>query len=209
MKIHWLPEAPYLEVLKRQESVRQGIIEGHSEECILAVEHRPCVTLGKRGGTFIEEQLPEGTTIHQINRGGLATWHGRGQAVLYPIVNLRQRKIGVRAFVVGLETTILSWLKKNEVTAKRKKGCPGLWVNDAKIAAVGLEVKQGISIHGVSVNISNSLLGFNAINPCGFSNLSITTMKNHCSTPPSTQEAAWELATRIRTWIEDNSVANC
>ena len=209
MNIFWLPNAPYADTLKRQESVRQRLIEGHSEECILAVEHQSCVTLGKRGGTFAQEQLPLGTTIHQINRGGLATWHGPGQAVIYPIVNLQQRKIGVRAFVRGLETTILSWLEENQILAKRRSGCPGLWVENAKIAAVGLEIKQGISIHGISLNISNSLLGFNAITPCGFSNLSITTMKNHCSTLPSIQEAACDLAAQIRTWIKDNSRANC
>ena len=209
MNIHWHPNAPYLEILKYQESIRQGILEGHSQECILTVEHLSCVTLGKRGGSFAKEQLPEGTTIHQINRGGLATWHGPGQAVIYPIIHVRQRKIGVRNFVFGLEETILSWLKEKKIAANRKEKCPGIWIGESKIAAIGLEIKQGISTHGVSINISNSLNGFNAIDPCGFSNLSITTMKNHCSTTPSIQEVGLELATRIRTWIEENSRANC
>ena len=208
MKTHWLPAADYGEILTRQEKQRAGIIAGLESECILMVEHQSCVTLGKRGGEIMMDRLHKGTTIHQINRGGLATWHGPGQLVLYPIINLRRRKLGVRSFVCGLEGAALEFLAQHSLSAQRRKNLPGLWLQEKKIASIGLEIKRGITTHGLSVNISNTLEGFQAIQPCGIANVSMTSMQEHLLSTPSIKDAGLQLTQIFLTWLNDNSMSN-
>ena len=174
---HWL--VPYGESLIRQEYLRKQVYNGKVETIILA-EHLPTVTLGKRGGTIFN--LPQGTAVHPINRGGLATWHGPGQLALYPIVQLNRYKIGVRSLACILETTTIHTLKHLGIEAERKVNSPGIWVKDRKIAALGLDVKKGINIHGVALNINNDLSGFSCIEACGDSTVRYTSVSKELQT---------------------------
>ena len=208
MKIRWLEAAPYDEMYTLQQSLRQQISAGDSQEYLLIVEHTPCITLGKRGGTIDYEKLPTGTTIHQINRGGLATWHGPGQLVFYPIINLRQRKIGIRNFICGLEQSVLDLLSSYGISATRKKGTPGLWIDDHKIASIGLQIKNGISMHGIALNICNQMDGFAAIAPCGFAAGTMTAMIDHVDSVPEINQAGARLAQIFGDWLTENSTPN-
>ena len=166
IETHWHWHSDYQNDLSWQKRRRQQIIEGDSPETLLFTEHNPCITFGKRGG---ELRSQTSTPIFQVNRGGLATWHGFGQLVLYPLIHLRNRKIGTRLFVHTLEEALLRTILDYGVKAGRKDNCPGLWWQGKKLVSIGLEIKKGVSMHGCAININNSLEGFNEIVPCGFS----------------------------------------
>ena len=204
----WLPKAPYAKVLQQQIKIRQGILSGEQPECLMLVEHLPCITLGKRGGEINRSKLPPDTTIHRINRGGLATWHGPGQLVCYPLLNLRKRNIGVRSFVCGIENIIIEFLRSFDLLPERRKEYPGIWLEGKKIASVGLEIRKGISSHGFAVNISNHNFGFEAISPCGIADVVMTTLAKHVAQVPTVQDAGQQLAALLNDWIDQNSTAN-
>ena len=178
--IEWHWQVPYEESLIRQEYLRLQVCNGKPETIILA-EHPPTITLGKRGGTIFN--LPQGTVVHPINRGGLATWHGPGQLALYPIIQLSRYKIGVRSLACILETTTIDTLKQLGIEAARNVNSPGIWVGNQKIAALGLDVKKGVNIHGVALNISNDLSGFSSIEACGDSTVRYTSVEKVLQTP--------------------------
>lgn len=174
---HWLSD--YQADLRWQTRRRILLSSGEQAEAFLFSEHLPCITMGKRGG---ELRAQTSTPIFQINRGGLATWHGPGQLVLYPLLNLRKRNLGTKYFVQLLEASLLQTLSEYNISAKRKERSPGIWWNDQKLASVGLEIKNGISMHGCAINLNNSLQGFDEIVPCGFSNIkmiSLSKILNH------------------------------
>jgi len=165
IECRWLWNSNYHTVLQWQQERREKILNQEAPEVLIFTEHQSCYTLGKRGGQFLTETpLP----VYQSNRGGLATWHGEGQLVLYPIINLRARGIGSKDFIRALEQSMLDLLNDIGIEARIKESCPGLWVGDRKIASIGLEIKKGISNHGCALNISNDLSLFSAIEPCGF-----------------------------------------
>ena len=152
------------------------------EDRIFFVEHPSVFTLGKRGG---EENLvvskhfltAKNIDIVQTDRGGNITYHGTGQAVMYPIVDLEKNKIGVKDFVYGLEEIMkLTALDFNIKTSRNEKN-HGLWVGNSKIGSVGISIKKGVSFHGLAMNINPDLEPFTWINPCGLTNVSMTSIK--------------------------------
>ena len=171
--IEWHWNVSYLETLTRQEDIRHRVQKGGSEVILLA-EHPPTITLGKRGGTIF--QVPSGTTVQEINRGGLATWHGPGQLALYPIIQLNRYKLGVRSLACLLESATINTLQHLGIQGTRIRNAPGIWVHDRKIAALGLDVKRGINIHGVALNIHNDASCFSCIEACGDSSVSYTSV---------------------------------
>ena len=160
--------------------LRHQVYNGKSETIILA-EHPPTITLGEKRWNYL--QPSERTQpFTPINRGGLATWHGPGQLALYPIIQLNRYKIGVRSLACILETTTIHTLKHLGIQAERKVNSPGIWVGDRKIAALGLDVKKGINIHGVALNIHNELSGFSCIEACGDSTVRYTSVSQELQT---------------------------
>jgi lipoyl(octanoyl) transferase len=135
------------------------------------LEHPPVYTLGlaadaahgpKAGGTI---------PVVQVERGGEITYHGPGQVVLYTLVDLARRGIKVKQFVAMLEQSVIDLLGKR---AERKRGAPGIYVDGAKIAALGIRVSRGCAFHGLALNVDMDLAPFSAINPCGFPGLQVT-----------------------------------
>ena len=169
--IEWHWNVPYQSTLSRQEHIRNRVYHGGPESILLA-EHPPTITLGKRGGTIF--YVPEGTTVEKINRGGLATWHGPGQLTLYPIIRLSRYRLGVRSLACVLETATIHTLQHYGIKGVRKKDSPGIWVDNHKIAALGLDVRKGINIHGVALNIHNESSCFGSIEACGDSSVAYT-----------------------------------
>jgi len=173
IETHWHWHSYYPTDLKWQNQRHQEIQKGVQPEAILFSEHLSCITFGKRGG---ERQKTSHTPVFQINRGGLATWHGPGQLILYPLINLRKRAIGTKDFVICLENSVIRTLRLYGISARRRERCPGIWIEGQKIASIGLEIKKGISKHGCAININNSLLGFREIVPCGFPNIKMVSV---------------------------------
>jgi len=148
------------------------------------VEHPPVYTLGQAGKP--EHVLQDvGIPIVKIDRGGQVTYHGPGQVVIYLLLDLARLKIKVRELVTAIEQAVIDFLAAYAITAERRDGAPGVYVGDAKIAALGLKIKNGCSYHGLSLNVDMDLSPFTAINPCGYAGLKViqTTDLNMPLTP--------------------------
>jgi lipoyl(octanoyl) transferase len=140
---------------------------------IWLLEHPPVFTQGQAGKP---EHLIAATRIPvvPIDRGGQITYHGPGQAVAYVLVDLRRRGYGIRELVSRMEQAVIDLLASQGVIASRLAGAPGVYVNGAKIAALGLRVKQGCTYHGLALNVDMDLNPFAAINPCGYAGMRVT-----------------------------------
>lgn len=140
---------------------------------IWLLEHPPVYTLGQAGKP--EHLLrPNGIPVVPIDRGGQVTYHGPGQVVAYLLLDIRRLGISVRTLVDRMEQALIDLLAEYEVNAVRRPGAPGVYVNDAKIAALGLRIRQGRSYHGLSFNVQMDLGPFLDINPCGYQGLAVT-----------------------------------
>jgi lipoyl(octanoyl) transferase len=139
------------------------------------VEHDPVYTLGQAGRP--EHVLTAGAIeVLAVDRGGQVTYHGPGQLVAYPLLDLRRLKLGVRELVQRIEQAIIDVLAADGIAAARRCGAPGVYVGAAKIAALGLRVRRGCSFHGLAFNIDMDLAPFQGINPCGYQGLQVTQM---------------------------------
>ena len=136
-------------------------------------EHPPVFTQGLNGRA--EHVLdPADIPVIQIDRGGQITYHGPGQLLLYCLLNLSQRGLGVKSLVSKIETSVIELLASYGIEAETKPGAPGVYVHQAKIAALGLRIRKGCCYHGLSLNVDMNLEPFKRINPCGFRNLDVT-----------------------------------
>jgi lipoyl(octanoyl) transferase len=141
------------------------------------VQHPPVFTQGQAGKA--EHVLAPGDIpVVQVDRGGQVTYHGPGQIVAYPLVDIRRRGVGVRDFVNCIEESIIQVLHHYGVNGVRREGAPGVYVNGEKIASVGLRVRQGRTFHGLSFNIDMDLKPFQRINPCGYEGLVVTQLSS-------------------------------
>lgn len=139
------------------------------------VEHDPVFTLGQAGKP--EHVLAAGDIpVVRTNRGGQVTYHGPGQIVAYPLVDLRRLNIGVREFVCRIEQALIDTLATWNITAVRRSGAPGVYVDGAKIGALGLRVRHGCTFHGLAFNVAMDLEPFSRINPCGYEGLQVTSV---------------------------------
>lgn len=137
------------------------------------VEHPSVFTQGQAGRA--EHVLAPGDIpVIQVDRGGQVTYHGPGQIVAYPLIDISRLKLGVRALVKGIEQAIIDVLKSYRVDAQLKEGAPGVYIDGVKIASLGLRIRRGKSFHGLAFNINMDLEPFQRINPCGFEGLQVT-----------------------------------
>lgn len=141
------------------------------------LQHPPVYTLGKNGKA--EHILsPIDVPVIHVDRGGQVTYHGPGQIVVYTLLDLNRLKTGVRELVTNIEQTIIELLADYGVSASARREAPGVYVNDAKIAALGLRVRKGCSFHGLALNVDMDLEPFSRINPCGYEGLEVTQLKH-------------------------------
>lgn len=139
------------------------------------VEHAPVFTLGQAGKP--EHVLAPGDIpVVQVDRGGQVTYHGPGQLVIYPLLDLPRLKIGVRDYVCRIEQAIIDTLGDWNIEAMRRAGAPGVYVADAKIAALGIRVRRGCTFHGLAFNVAMDLEPFRRINPCGYQGLQVVSL---------------------------------
>jgi lipoyl(octanoyl) transferase len=137
------------------------------------LEHEPVFTLGMNADPA--HVLNAGAIpVVQIDRGGQVTYHGPGQLVVYPLIDLRRANLGVRALVTALERAVIDLVGANGVTAECRASAPGVYVQGRKLASVGLRVRRGGSYHGLALNVNMDLAPFERINPCGYAGLEMT-----------------------------------
>lgn len=173
----------YKEALDLQIKLLEKRQKCEINDTILIVEHEPVITLGRNAKEenvlFSEKYLKDhNVDLMEINRGGDVTYHGPGQIVGYPIVNIKEKKMGIKNFVDGLEQVFIDLLKeKYEILAKRDDINSGVWVNGEKVTAVGLAVKRWVTMHGFAFNVSTNLDFFKLIVPCGIPTRGVTTLE--------------------------------
>lgn len=159
---------------------------------IWLLEHSPVFTQGQAGKA--EHVLfPGDIPVVQSDRGGQVTYHGPGQLIAYPLLNLRRLNIGVRDLVTMIEQTIVAVLEHYAISAYPKRDAPGVYVDGAKIASLGLRVRRSCSFHGLSLNVSLDLSPFSRINPCGYQGLQMTRMADLLPEVPTMAQVAEQL----------------
>ncbi|CAN5473427.1 lipoyl(octanoyl) transferase LipB [Microbacterium sp.] len=168
---------PYHDGWALQRRVHAEVVSGQRPDTLILLEHEAVYTAGKR--TEPQERPADGTPVIDVDRGGKITWHGPGQLVGYPIVRLPE-PVDVVAHVRRLERLLIGALGEHGVDGYRVEGRSGVWVrrplSEDKIAAIGVRVEKGVTMHGFAVNCDNTLAGFNGIIPCGITDAGVTTV---------------------------------
>lgn len=141
------------------------------------VEHDPVFTLGQAGKPE-HVLMPGAIPVIHVDRGGQVTYHGPGQIVAYPLLDLKRLGIGVREYVHRIEQAIIDTLGEWNILAQRRDGAPGVYVADAKVAALGIRVRRGCTFHGLAFNIAMDLEPFSRINPCGYAGMQVVAMSD-------------------------------
>ncbi len=173
----------YEKALEIQFSLLEKRQKGEIPDTLLIVEHEPVITMGKNAKSenilFSKDELKkQGVDLLEINRGGDVTYHGPGQIVGYPIVNIKEQKLGIKDFVERLEQIFIDLLKeKYDIEAVRDDINNGVWVNGEKITAVGLAVKRWVTMHGFAFNVATDLDFFKLIVPCGIPSRGVTNVQ--------------------------------
>jgi lipoate-protein ligase B len=168
----YLGTVPYERALKLQQRLAQARAEGKIGDALLLLEHPPVFTIGRFRGeddmTVPPDTLArEGIAVFHTNRGGAITFHGAGQLVGYPILNLKENGLGVREYIEKLEETVIRLLLALAIQAHTVERYPGVWVGEKKICSIGIHVSRHITTHGFALNVNNDLRYFQYVNPCG------------------------------------------
>lgn len=181
MQIRLLGMMPYREAWELQEELRAARAQGMIPDTLLLCEHPPVFTIGRRDcradwrATF-ETIARAGIEVIQVNRGGRITYHGPGQLVGYCIVDLPARRMGIRDFVTAIESLLIRTLHRFGVDGARDATYPGVWVGAEKIAAIGLHVRRGVTLHGFALNVSPRMEAYAYIVPCGLHDRGVTSL---------------------------------
>ena len=189
-------ELPYGDSWSLQQALREARESQAIPDLLLLVEHPPTYTLGRSSSPdhlLIDRstlQSEHGIEVFEVERGGSATYHGPGQLVGYPIIDLKRRGRDVHRFIRLLEQVIISALAEFDLAAEASKGLTGVWIGDRKIASIGIHVRHWISMHGFALNVSPDLAHFQWIQPCGLDNKVITSMSDQLSYEPDLSEVA-------------------
>jgi lipoyl(octanoyl) transferase len=191
LQVRWLGRIGFENALALQEQIVRRKLDGQPEDELLLLEHEPVYTIGRtpdqtslRGA----EKLPH--PVVQINRGGQATYHGPGQLVGYPILDLRKRGQDLHRYLRALEAILIETLRASGIDGTRRDQLTGVWVGERKIASIGVGVRRWISMHGFALNVCGDLSPFHAIIPCGISGVEMTSIERECGAPVEVKTVA-------------------
>ncbi len=173
-----LGQRPYQEVWAYQKEIQAKCIAGEIEDTFLMVEHEPVYTLGKNANeNHLLQGRDQSVDVFNIERGGDITFHGPGQLVGYPILDLSNYKKSISWYMRILEQIIIDTVSEFGIEAKRIEGLTGVWVGDEKIAALGVRIRRWVTMHGFSINVNTDLTFYDGIIPCGIFDHGITSME--------------------------------
>lgn len=168
----WLGRRDYVEVWQSMRAFTDQR-EAREADQIWALEHPPVFTQGQRGAS--EHLLDAGNIpVVPTDRGGQITYHGPGQLVVYPLLNIRRLGLGARGLVIALENAMIDCLAEFGITATGNRDAPGVYVQGKKIGSIGMRIRRGCCYHGLALNVAMDLEPFQRINPCGFAGLQVT-----------------------------------
>lgn len=186
--------------LRHQNDAVNALLDGSRTETLFLLEHAPVYTIGRlRDQSSLRDAGALPAPVFETNRGGQATYHGPGQLVGYPILDLRNRQRNLHAHLRGLEDTLIRTCQDFGIEAGRREGLTGVWVGNRKIASIGVGVRKWISMHGFAINITEeSLLPFFAITPCGLDGVVMSCVAREAGRPVSVDEFADAYAIRFQ-----------
>ncbi len=191
LTVKWLGREDYLPVWQRMKHFTDARDASTGDE-IWVVEHPPVFTQGQAGKP--EHILAPGDIpVVQTDRGGQVTYHGPGQVVIYLLLDIRRRSLGVRALVSLIEDAVIRYLRSLGIDASARADAPGVYVGQAKIAALGLRIRKGRSYHGLSFNVNPDLEPFTRVNPCGYEGMEVTSLQRLGCDVPYEEAAAYLL----------------
>ena len=168
----------YKSVLSLQKKLQKQRIAGNTQDTLILVEHEPVYTLGKNANKHhLLQSRDKSVEVHKIERGGDVTFHGPGQLVGYPILDLRNYKKSVSWYMRTLEELTIRVLKEFDIKGSRIKGLTGVWVENKKIAAQGVRISRWVTMHGFSINVCPQLSYYDGIIPCGIFDYDVTSME--------------------------------
>ena len=174
IQVQDLKRKNFLDTLQIQESLRNKVLKNNTDNYLILVEHDHVYTLGKNANS---NNILNGTCeIIQTQRGGDVTYHGPGQLVAYPIINLKKKKIGVKNYISMIEKLISNILIDYNLEPQILKEETGVWVQDKKIASIGIHVTRGVTMHGLAINVNTDLTYFNNIISCGIEGVKMTSL---------------------------------
>lgn len=195
--------ADYRQILQLQLRLREKRQQNETPDTVLIVEHPAVITLGARQSSnklLVKREVlaQKHIDVVDVRRGGGTTAHNPGQLVFYPILNLQKTGLGINAYMRELEAIGAELLERLDVHSTRRKGAPGLWVSERKIASIGVRVSRYITYHGMAINIQNDLSIFDLIVPCGLDNVEMTSVLKETGARHSMSEIKQELAELLR-----------
>jgi len=170
--VRWLGRVDYIPTWREMQRITDTRDE-HTPDEIWLLEHPPVFTLGLNADPS-HVLIPGDIPVIKIDRGGQVTYHGPGQLVVYPLIDIRRAGLGVRDLVTALERAVIGYCASLGIKAECRKNAPGVYVDGKKIASVGLRIRRGASYHGLAFNVNMDLEPFQRINPCGYAGLQMT-----------------------------------
>ena len=199
MTFRWLGTIAYPDGLALQNELVEQRHQGLIDDTILLLEHEPVYTIGRtrdRSSLRDPEDLPH--PVYEINRGGQATYHGPGQLVGYFILDLNQYGRDLHVYLRQIESLLIDFAAGFGIDAARREGLTGVWVGNRKLASIGVGVRKWVSMHGFGLNISSDLSGYEAITPCGLSDVTMTSLATESHREITVEAAAREIEPIIR-----------
>lgn len=187
-----VPYEPTWQAMQRFTHTR----DAHAVDELWLLEHPQVFTQGQAGKAE-HLLLPGDIPVIQVDRGGQVTYHGPGQLVAYVLIDVRRARLGVRELVTKLENAIIKLLAAYDIEAYAKADAPGVYVAEAKIAALGLRIRRGCSFHGLALNVDMDLEPYQRINPCGYQGMAVTQMADQVATPINLIELEQRLITLL------------
>ncbi len=210
LRHQWLGQnLDYERGLEIQQEHVARILDGESENQLLLLEHAPVYTIGR---TRDQTSLGNNTAllphpVVEISRGGQGTYHGPGQLIGYPIIDLRPLGKDLHAYIRALEQALIMTCAEYGVVAGRRDGLTGVWVENRKLASIGVGVSKWISMHGFAINLTrDSLQGFLSITPCGIAGVSMTSLESECGNDVDVEEFAHRCAPHLVTVLDEMRV---
>jgi len=186
-----------------QEEARAQVIEGGPEQLLL-VEHPPVITLGRRGD--VRHVLVPRAPVLRVSRGGDVTYHGPGQLVGYPILDLARRGRDIDRYLRALEDVLIAVAARFGLTARRQRGWTGVWLGNDKLAAIGVGIRRWVTMHGFALNVADLRAEFSAIVPCGLAGIGVTSLEEAIGQCPAMADVEalvideFRRCSRPRTW---------
>lgn len=195
MRTEFLGTIDFAEAFALQEELAAGVASGAAPETLLLMEHPPVYTMGRGGHR--DNILDPGIRVVETNRGGDVTFHGPGQLVGYPVIDLGRRGRDLHRYLRFLEELLIRVAADVGVAARREPGRTGIWADGGKLASIGVGVRRWVTMHGFALNVANDVFPFRSINPCGIVACPVTSLSASLGRPVPLDAVRWAVADRF------------